>query len=48
MWNDITCAHYALVRSALPDNLPDGKWAVLEPIFLLPLRVARENGLYGG
>ncbi len=33
MWTDTTRAHHARAGLALPSDLTDGEWAVLEPFF---------------
>jgi hypothetical protein len=46
MWTDTTHAIHARKGLALPSDLTDAEWAVLEP--LLPPAVARANGHCGG
>ena len=41
MWTDTTRALHARKGLALPSNLTDGEWAVLEPFFPLPSKVRR-------
>ena len=41
MWTDTTRALHARKGLALPSNLTDGEWAVLEPFFPLPSHVGR-------
>lgn len=41
MWTDTTRAHHARAELALPSDLTDGEWAVLEPFFPLPSFVGR-------
>lgn len=41
MWTDITRAHHAREGLALPSDLTDGEWAVLEPFFPPPSDVGR-------
>ena len=41
MWTDTTQAHHARQGLALPSDLTDGEWGVLEPFFPLRSRVAR-------
>jgi putative transposase len=41
MWTDTTRAHYARDELALPSDLTDAEWAVLEPFFPLPSHVGR-------
>lgn len=36
MWTDTTRAHHARAGLALPSDLTDAEWAVLEPFFLPP------------
>jgi hypothetical protein len=36
MWTDTTRAHHARNGLALPSDLTDEEWAVLEPFFPLP------------
>ncbi len=41
MWTDTTRAQYARVDLALPSDLTDGEWALLEPFFPPPSHVGR-------
>jgi len=41
MWTDTTRAHHARTGLALPSDLTDGEWAVLEPFFPPPSDVGR-------
>jgi putative transposase len=41
MWTDTTRAQYARADLALPSDLTDAEWALLEPFFLVPCRVGR-------
>lgn len=41
MWTDTTPAQYARADLALPSDLNDGEWALLEPFFPLPSHVGR-------
>lgn len=41
MWTDTTRAQYARAGLALPSDLTDGEWAVLEPFLPLPSHVGR-------
>ena len=41
MWTDTTRAHHARSGLALPSDLTDGEWAVLEPFLPLPSFVGR-------
>lgn len=41
MWTDTTRSQYARTELALPSDLSDAEWAVLEPFFLSPLHVGR-------
>jgi transposase len=41
MWTDTARAHHARTGLALPSDLTDGEWAVLEPFFPLPSVVGR-------
>ena len=41
MWTDTTRAQYARTGLALPTDLTDGEWAVLEPFFPPPSYVGR-------
>ena len=41
MWTDTTRAIHARKGLALPSNLTNGEWAVLEPYFPLPSKVRR-------
>jgi len=41
MWTDTTRAPHARKGLALPSDLTDGEWAVLEPFFPLPSKVGR-------
>ena len=41
MWTDTTRAHHARTGLALPSDLTDGEWAVLEPFFSPPSHVGR-------
>jgi transposase len=41
MWIDITRAQYARAELALPSDLTDGEWALMEPFFLPPSHVGR-------
>lgn len=41
MWTDTTRAHHARTGLALPSDLTDAEWAVLEPFFPLPSVVGR-------
>lgn len=41
MWTDTTRAHHARAGLALPSDLTDAEWAVLEPFFPPPSRVGR-------
>ena len=41
MWTDTTRAHYARAGLALPSDLTDAEWAVLEPFFPPPSFVGR-------
>ena len=41
MWTDTTRAHHARNGLALPSDLTDEEWAVLEPFFPLPSFVGR-------
>jgi hypothetical protein len=41
MWTDTTRAQYARADLALPSDLTDTEWAVLEPFFPVPCRVGR-------
>jgi hypothetical protein len=49
MWTDTTRAHHARNGLALPSDLTDEEWAVLEPFFRCrPLSAVRANGRCGG
>ncbi len=41
MWTDTTRAHHARAGLALPSDLTDAEWAVLEPFFPPPSYVGR-------
>ena len=41
MWTDTTRAQYARADLALPSDLTDGEWALLEPFFPPPSHVGR-------
>ena len=41
MWTDTTRAHHARAGLALPSDMTDGEWAVLEPFFPPPSHVGR-------
>lgn len=41
MWTDTTRAHHARSGLALPSDLTDGEWSVLEPFLPLPSFVGR-------
>lgn len=41
MWTDTTRGQYARASLALPSDLTDAEWAVLEPFFPLPSHVGR-------
>ena len=41
MWTDTTRAHHARAGLALPSDLTDAEWAVLEPFFPPPSHVGR-------
>ena len=41
MWTDTTRAYHARAGLALPSDLTDGEWAVLEPFFSPPSHVGR-------
>ena len=41
MWTDTTPAQYARADLALPSDLTDGEWALLEPFFPPPSHVGR-------
>ncbi len=41
MWTDTTRAHHARLGLALPSDLTDGEWAVLEPFFPPPSHTGR-------
>ena len=41
MWTDTTRAQYARADLALPSDLTDAEWALLESLFPAPCRVAR-------
>ena len=41
MWTDTTRAQYARAELALPSDLTDAEWALLEPFFPAPCRVGR-------
>jgi hypothetical protein len=41
MWTDTTRAQYARAELALPSDLTDAEWAVLEPFFPPPSHVGR-------
>lgn len=41
MWTDTTRAHHARAGLALPRDLTDGEWALLEPFFPPPSHVGR-------
>lgn len=41
MWTDTTRAQYARADLALPSDLTDAEWAVLEPFLPAPCRVGR-------
>ncbi len=41
MWTDTTRAQYARADLALPSDLTDAEWALLEPFFPPPSRVGR-------
>ena len=41
MWTDTTRAHHSRKGLALPSDLTDGEWAVLEPFFPPPSQTGR-------
>ena len=41
MWTDTTRAHHARAGLALPSDMTDAEWAVLEPFFPPPSHVGR-------
>jgi putative transposase len=41
MWTDTTRGQYARAELALPSDLTDAKWALLEAFFPAPCRVGR-------
>ncbi|PSO09974.1 IS5/IS1182 family transposase, partial [Sphingobium sp. AEW4] len=41
MWTDTTRAQYARADLALPSDLTDAEWALLEPFFPPPSHVGR-------
>jgi putative transposase len=41
MWTDTTRRQYARAELALPSELTDAQWALLEPFFPAPCRVGR-------
>jgi hypothetical protein len=41
MWTDTTWGQYARAELALPSDLTDAKWALLEAFFPAPCRVGR-------
>lgn len=43
MWTDTTRAHHRRAGLALPSDLTDAEWAVLEPFFPPPSRVGRSR-----
>ena len=51
MWTDTTRAHHARAGLALPSDLTDAEWAVLEPLIARPgmvlSRQQLEDKLYG-
>ena len=48
MWTDTTRAQYARTDLALPTDLTDVEWTVLEPFFPLPSQVGRCGGSASG
>ena len=41
IWTTTTRAHHARARLALPSDLTDADWVVLEPFFPLPSQMGR-------
>lgn len=41
MWTDTTRVHYARKELALPSDLTDAEWSVLEPFFPVPSSTGR-------